>query len=245
MAIIDEVKDIYEKVDSTETNAPDPDSHMILDYVKAINDSLDGSGGDEDKPGFGTPTATATQLESGAEPTVSVTAEGPDTAKVFNFSFGIPKGDKGDTGEQGLQGPSGPVGAQGPAGADGVTPAISASATVDSTTGTPVVQVTKGGTDEAPSFQFSFTGLKGETGPQGPTGTVTVSKPDYYYLTASSSGTQTYTIPDYAATNIVEVYLNGFRLEPINEYTLTDAGVITTVNSVNENGRLMIVVWRF
>lgn len=215
MAIIDEVKDIYEKVDSTGTNAPDPDSHMILDYVKAINDSLDGSGGDEDKPGFGTPIAEAVQLDAGEEPTAEVTASGPDTAKVFSFTFGIPKGDKG------------------------ATPAMTVTATVDNTVGTPSVTVTKSGTDDAPVFNFAFKSLKGDAG------TVTVSKPDYYYLTATSSGTQTYTIPDYAATNIVEVYLNGFRLEPINEYTLTDAGVITTVNSVNEDGRLMIVVWRF
>lgn len=40
--------------------------------------------------GFGTPTATATALSAGSTPTVSVTASGPDTAKVFSFEFGIP-----------------------------------------------------------------------------------------------------------------------------------------------------------
>lgn len=44
---------------------------------------------------FGTPTATATELESGSPPTVNVVASGPDTAKVFNFEFGIPAGPKG------------------------------------------------------------------------------------------------------------------------------------------------------
>lgn len=44
---------------------------------------------------FGTPTATATELESGSSPTVNVVASGPDTAKVFNFEFGIPAGPKG------------------------------------------------------------------------------------------------------------------------------------------------------
>lgn len=44
---------------------------------------------------FGTPIATATQLESGSSPTVNVVASGPDTAKVFNFEFGIPAGPKG------------------------------------------------------------------------------------------------------------------------------------------------------
>lgn len=44
---------------------------------------------------FGAPTATATELESGSSPTVNVVASGPDTAKIFNFEFGIPAGPKG------------------------------------------------------------------------------------------------------------------------------------------------------
>ena len=40
--------------------------------------------------GFGTPTASITELPSGSVPTVSVEASGEDTAKVFSFEFGIP-----------------------------------------------------------------------------------------------------------------------------------------------------------
>ena len=65
----------------------------------------DGQDGADGTPaGFGTPTATVTELAEGAQPTVTVTASGEDTAKVFSFVFGIPKG---------------ATGAQGPAGADG------------------------------------------------------------------------------------------------------------------------------
>lgn len=62
--------------------------------------------------GFGTPTITVSP--STGTPSAQVTASGPDTAKVFAFSFsGLkgetgPKGDKGDTGAQGPKGDTGP-----------------------------------------------------------------------------------------------------------------------------------------
>lgn len=64
-----------------------------------------GSGGGSGTPGtpagFGTPTASATALAAGAAPTINVTASGADTAKVFDFAFGIPRGEKGEKGDTG------------------------------------------------------------------------------------------------------------------------------------------------
>lgn len=63
--------------------------------------------------------------------------------------------------------------AGGGGGGGGVTPNISMTATVDDTTGTPDVEVTKTGTLNNPVFNLAFTGLKGEqgaTGAQGPKG---------------------------------------------------------------------------
>lgn len=45
--------------------------------------------------GFGTPTISVGTLEEGSTATASVRATGEDTAKVFSFNFGIPKGDTG------------------------------------------------------------------------------------------------------------------------------------------------------
>lgn len=56
--------------------------------------------------GFGVLGASASQLEEGSAPTASVTASGEDTAKVFDFAFGVPKGDTGPQGSAGASVPT-------------------------------------------------------------------------------------------------------------------------------------------
>lgn len=78
------------------------------------------NGADGAAAGFGAPTATVDN--NTGEPSVEVTASGPDTAKVFAFSFKNLKGEKGEQGEAGQDGAAGADGkdgAAGPAGADG------------------------------------------------------------------------------------------------------------------------------
>ena len=65
---------------------------------------------------------------------------------IDGFNLKGAKGDKGDKGEKGDI---------------GLTPVVTAVASVNDTVGTPAVTVTKTGTDAAPKFNFAFTGLKG------------------------------------------------------------------------------------
>ena len=136
----------------------------------------------EDVPGFGTPTCSTETGSAGTNASVTVSASGPDTAKVFDFQFTIPRGStgatgpKGDTGATGPQGQKGDTGATGPQGQKGDTGAAAGfgTPTCSTTTGNAgtnaSVSVSASGPNTAKVFNFKFTIPRGNTGAQGAKG---------------------------------------------------------------------------
>lgn len=102
--------------------------------------------------GFGTPTTSVTTGEPGTNASVVITPSGPDTAKIFDFAFTIPRGATGAQGNQGNPG------------ADGYTftPSLDASGNLSWVK-------SQGSGGEAPS-PVNIKGPQGDTGSQGPAG---------------------------------------------------------------------------
>lgn len=122
---------------------------------------VNGSQGEPGTPGTAATVSVGSTTTGAAGTSASVVNSGTSSAAILDFV--IPRGADGLPGQDGQDG------------ADGITPVITATASVDSSTGTPSVSVNKTGTDDHPQFYFAFEHLKGETGsqgPQGPAGTV-------------------------------------------------------------------------
>lgn len=140
-------------------------SALEISDIRSIPAPIKGDKGDDGVTPDITATASVDQTTGNA--TVNVTKTGAGTNQAFNFSFTGLKGERGEPGQDGAKGETGDTGATGEPGTPGATPDITVNATVDGTTGTPSVQVTKSGTAENPVFGLAFSGLKGGGGSVG------------------------------------------------------------------------------
>lgn len=90
-------------------------SNDQVNWMQLSGPGLPGEQGPQGDPGTaaGFGEVTATVDETSGTPSVDVETSGPDTAKVFTFTFSGLKGTKGDPGEKGDPGDTGPTGPQG------------------------------------------------------------------------------------------------------------------------------------
>ena len=185
---------------SSTATAPSVDSNVLTIPTVAGKPGTDA--------GFGTPTAS---IDSNTgTPTVTVTASGPDTAKVFDFKFKNLKGKDGTNGSDGRDGTSASI-----------TGATATVTTLDAGNDA-TVRVENTGSYFSRGFNFTFEipkGEKGDTGAQGPDGPSAnaTTNNGRRYLMGLSSTTGNIT----GATTSGSCYMSGGCLYSQNKEVLT------------------------
>ena len=185
---------------SSTATAPSVDSNVLTIPTVAGKPGTDA--------GFGTPTAS---IDSNTgTPTVTVTASGPDTAKVFDFKFKNLKGKDGTNGSDGRDGTSASI-----------TGATATVTTLDAGNDA-TVRVENTGSYFSRGFNFTFEipkGEKGDTGAQGPDGPSAnaTTNNGQRYLMGLSSTTGNIT----GATTSGSCYMSGGCLYSQNKEVLT------------------------
>lgn len=177
--------------------------------------------------GFGTPTAT---IDGNVGiPSVKVEASGPDTEKIFAFSF---SGLKGETGATGEKGDVGDTGATGPAGVSVVNAEINES-------GHLIITLSEG----EPVDAGNAVGQTGEQGPAGQTGEAGASVDHIQRTTGTGAPgtTDTYTVylTDGSEAGTFDVY-NGANGTGTGDFMAS--GIVPMTGNLQMGGNRVINV---
>ena len=177
--------------------------------------------------GFGTPTAT---IDGNVGiPSVEVKASGPDTEKIFAFSF---SGLKGETGATGEKGDVGDTGATGPAGVSVVSAEINES-------GHLIITLSEG----EPVDAGNAVGQTGEQGPAGQTGEAGASVDHIQRTTGTGAPgtTDTYTVylTDGSEAGTFDVY-NGANGTGTGDFMAS--GIVPMTGNLQMGGNRVINV---
>lgn len=199
----------------------DGDPELYLDFEFTIPEGVSAK--------FDTPTGSATKLDYTAQPTITITATGPNDNKKFNFSFGIPEGT--------------------PAGFD--TPTAVANTLQPGSPATAAVAAS--GTNQTKKFAFTFgipQGKTGEVGPPGPSVAAGMS-PQVVNEENWSGASAPYTLTIPASQhglgetpNLVVITLPGSRTDGYEETydspSVSADGTVTIQSNVKWTGNVLI-----
>ena len=66
-----------------------------------------------------------------------------------------------------------------------------------------------------------------------------------YRIELKVGNNYTYQVPNYSKNySQLDVYINGMRLAPSIEYTVSDVGVINIINNIHDIGNYLLIVHR-
>lgn len=66
-----------------------------------------------------------------------------------------------------------------------------------------------------------------------------------YRIELKVGNNYTYQVPNYSKSySQLDIYINGLRLAPSVEYTVSDAGIVNIINYIHDTGNYLLIIHR-